>query len=206
MGGGFLFLIPQNSIAMLAGSDAPCVNHFAHEDAPVADFARMCCFCNYLDGRLQELVAADDGYCYTLDNVRRILHATVDAFLSALTDSVYVVILKPVDVRVEQCFLYILKLCLSDNCFNLFHTLIHLNKRPDCHIAMISVQRYYILQVLDKFYLHFVLCIMLFVDINQENTVKEPPVPIIIGYRRLIIGERVSSRTSHDIPTHGYAT
>ena len=71
---------------------------------------------------------------------------------------------------------------------------------------MILVQRYYILQVLDKFYLHFVLCIMLFVDINQENTVKEPPVPIIIGYRRLIIGETVSSRTSHDIPTHCYAT
>jgi len=38
---------------------------------------------------------------------------------------------------------------------------------------------------------------MLFVDINQENTVKEPPVPIIIGYRRLIIGERVSSRSHH---------
>ena len=71
---------------------------------------------------------------------------------------------------------------------------------------MISVQRYYILQVLDKYYLHFVLCIMLFVDINQENTVKESPVPIIIGYRRLIIGETVSSRTSHDIPTHCYAT
>ena len=58
---------------------------------------------------------------------------------------------------------------------------------------MISVQRYYILQVLDKYYLHFVLCIMLFVDINQENTVKESPVPIIIGYRRLIIGERANS-------------
>ena len=51
-----------------------------------------------LHGWVEEHVAADNGDGHALNDVCGILHATVDTLLSALTNAVHVVILKPVDV------------------------------------------------------------------------------------------------------------
>ena len=106
---------------MFARANAPCVNHVAHEDAAIAHLARVCHLQDHLYRRLHEVVAAHDGQRYALYHVRRILHTAVYPFLSALSDAMHVVVLKPVDVRLQQCLLHILELCLSDNCFNPFH-------------------------------------------------------------------------------------
>ena len=116
---------------MFAGTDAPCVNHVAYEDAAVAYLACMCCFDDHLHGGLDKLVATNDGQCHTFYDVGRVLNATIDTLLSALTNAMHVVILKPVDVRRKQRFLDILKLRLPDDSFNSFHTLIIVtNERP----------------------------------------------------------------------------
>ena len=98
---------------MLASADAPHVNHVAHEDAAVAHLACMRSLDNHLYGRLDELFAADDGQCHTFYDVRRVLNATIDTLLSALTYAMHVVILKPIDVRREQCLFDILELSLA---------------------------------------------------------------------------------------------
>ena len=108
---------------MFACTDAPCVDHVAYKDAAIAHFARMGCIDDDFYRRLHKLVAANNGQCHTLDDIRRILDATIDAFLSALTDAVYVVILKPINVRRKQGFLDFLELGLPDDRFNLLHTL-----------------------------------------------------------------------------------
>ena len=98
----YLFLVSQNSVTILACADAPGVDHVAHEDTTVADITRMGHFQYHLHGRLYQRIATNDGQCHTLNHVRRILHATIDPFLTALSDAVYVMVLKPVDVRTEQ--------------------------------------------------------------------------------------------------------
>ena len=108
---------------MFACTDAPCVDHVAYKDAAVANFARVSSIDDDFYRRLHKLVAANNGQRHTLDDIRRILDATIDAFLSALTDTMHVVILKPINVRRKQGFLDFLKLGLPDDCFNLLHTL-----------------------------------------------------------------------------------
>ena len=120
---------------MLSRTDAPRVEHVAHEDASVAHLARVSYAQDDVDGGLQKLVAADNRHSHTLDDIGRILDATVDAFLAALPDAMHVVILEPVDVGTEQSLFDLLKLGLADNCFNLFHTLMinGLNNTFDVH-------------------------------------------------------------------------
>ena len=62
-----LFLVSQNCVAVLACADAPRVDHVAHEDAPITDFARVCHLQDDLHRRLHELVAAHDGQCHTFN-------------------------------------------------------------------------------------------------------------------------------------------
>ena len=40
-----LFFVSQYSVAVFARTDAPGVDHVAHEDTTVANFTRMCYFC-----------------------------------------------------------------------------------------------------------------------------------------------------------------
>ena len=84
---------------MFACTDAPCVNYVADKDAAIANLTRMGRLDNDFYGRLHKLVAANNGQRHTLYDIRRLLDTTIDAFLSALTDAVYVVILKPINVR-----------------------------------------------------------------------------------------------------------
>ena len=84
---------------MFACTDAPCVDHVAYKDAPIANLTRMGRLDNDFYGRLHKLVATNNGQRHTLDDICRILDATIDAFLSALTDTIHVVILKPINVR-----------------------------------------------------------------------------------------------------------
>lgn len=46
---GGLLLVSQNRVAMLTRSDAPCVDHIAHEDTAVANLTRMRHIENHLD-------------------------------------------------------------------------------------------------------------------------------------------------------------
>ena len=100
----------------------------------------------HLHGGFDKLVATNDGQCHTFYNVGRVLNATIDTLLSALTNAMHVVILKPVDVRRKQRFLDILKLRLPDDSFNSFHTLINVtNERPiltHCNVFDAKVWQY----------------------------------------------------------------
>lgn len=118
-----LLLIPKHCVAILASTDAPSVYHVADKDTTIADFPRVGCVDDHLHGGFYKLVAADNGHGYTLDNISRVLHATINALLTALAYAVHVVILKPVDVGRKQGFLYIFELRLANNGFNLLHTL-----------------------------------------------------------------------------------
>ena len=84
---------------MFARTDAPSVNYVTYKDAAIANFARVSSIYDDFYCRFHKLVATNNGQCHTLDDICRILYATIDAFLSALTDAVYVVILKPINVR-----------------------------------------------------------------------------------------------------------
>ena len=119
-----LLLVSQNSVAVLTGADAPGVNDVADENTPVANITRMSYFQDNLDGWINYHVAAHNGQRNSFDDISGILYSTVDTLLTTLPDAMNVVVLKPVDVRREQGFLDLFKLGLSDNRFNLFHTLI----------------------------------------------------------------------------------
>ena len=107
---------------MFTSTDAPRVDHFAHEDSAITNFTRMGYFENNFHRWFNKLVATYDGQCHALYHVRRVLHTTIYSFLSTLTDTMYVVVLKPIDVRREQGFLNLFELRLADNCFNSFQT------------------------------------------------------------------------------------
>ena len=94
-----LFLVPQYRVAMFACTNAPCVDHVAYKDAPIANLARVSSFDDDFYRRLHKLVAANNGQRNTLNDICRILDATIDAFLSALADAMFIVILKPINVR-----------------------------------------------------------------------------------------------------------
>ena len=100
-----LLFVTEYGVTVLASTDAPNINHVAHEDAAITHLASMGYIQYHLHRRLHKMVAAYDGQGHTLYHVGRILDSTVDAFLPTLTDAVYVVVLKPVDVRTEQGFL-----------------------------------------------------------------------------------------------------
>ena len=94
-----LFLVPQYRVAMFACTDAPCVDHVAYKDAAIAHFARMSRLDDDFYRWLHKLVAANNGQRHALNDIRRILDTTINAFLSTLTDAVNVVILKPINIR-----------------------------------------------------------------------------------------------------------
>ena len=68
--GLFLLLISQYGVAVLASADAPCIYHVADEDAAVADLSRVGCIDNHLHGRLDKLIAANNGDSYALNDIR----------------------------------------------------------------------------------------------------------------------------------------
>ena len=93
-----LFLVSQHSVAVFAGAYRPAVDNVAKEDTAVADLACVGCFENYIYGVFYAYFAADNGKCHTFNHIGIVNHATVYSLLTRLTDSVYIVILKPVDV------------------------------------------------------------------------------------------------------------
>ena len=106
---------------MLACSDRIAVLNLADEYASVAYLSGVSHIQEHLHRALQELVTADDGDVHTLNHIGTIYYATVDALLTALSDAVAVMILKPVDVGSQKCLLDLFKLCPTYDCFNLFH-------------------------------------------------------------------------------------
>ena len=93
-----LFLISQYGVAVLACANAPSVNHIAYKDTTVADFTCVSYLQNNLYGWIEKNVAAHNGDGHALDYVGTVLYTTIDALLTALTNAVNVVVLKPVDV------------------------------------------------------------------------------------------------------------
>ena len=93
-----LFLVSQHSVAVFASAYRPAVDNVAEEYAAVTNLAGVGCFEEYIYGVVYANFAADNGNCHTLNHIGVVNHATVYPFLTRLTDSVYIVILKPVDV------------------------------------------------------------------------------------------------------------
>lgn len=116
-------------VTMLAGANGIAVGHGRDEYTSVAYLARVGMLEQYFNSGLYEAIATDDGDVYTLDDVGRVLHTAVNPLLTLLAYAVYVGILKPVDVCCHQRFFDLIKLGLSDDCFNLLHNTILFNGR-----------------------------------------------------------------------------
>ena len=86
---------------MFTSTDAPGVDHVAHEDTTIANLTRMGYLQYHLHSGIEEYVATNNSDSYALNNICAILHATIDSLLAALSDAVDVMVLKPVDVRAE---------------------------------------------------------------------------------------------------------
>ena len=119
---GFLLLVSQYGVTILTGTDAPYIEHITHEDSSVTYATRVGHLENHLHGGIDKHLAAYDGDLHTLYHICAILHTAVHSLLTALADTMYGVVLKPVDVAAQQRFLDLFKFGLADNCFNLFHT------------------------------------------------------------------------------------
>jgi molecular chaperone HtpG len=101
------------------GSDI--ILHIDDEDSTVTDLACIRGFLDRLDRPLHVLVTNDDGDQCALDNTCVIHDTSVDSSLSRLSDATDIIVREPFDIRRQQGVFYLLKLCFSDNCFNLFH-------------------------------------------------------------------------------------
>ena len=66
----YLLLVLQYGVTMLTCTDAPGVDHVAHEDAAVAHLARVSHLQDHLHCRLHQRIATDDGQRHTLYHVR----------------------------------------------------------------------------------------------------------------------------------------
>ena len=118
-----LLFISKYGITMLACANGPGVDDIANKDATIANLARMGYLQNDFHCRIKENIATHDSDSHTLNHVGTVLHSAVYPFLTALTNAMDVVVLKPIDVRRKQGCFYLLELRLPNNCFNLFHTL-----------------------------------------------------------------------------------
>ncbi len=143
-----LFLVAKYAVTVFSSSDRPCVDDVTYEDASVAYFTSLSSVDNHLDGRRHKLVAAYNADGYALNHIGRILNAAVYSGLPALSDSVHVVVFKPIDVRAEQSFFYLFKFRLSNDCFNLFHALNNkkIGERPDFVVSHCNVSAAKVLQ------------------------------------------------------------
>jgi hypothetical protein len=86
---------------MIAGAYGVTVYHVAEENSSVTHLASMSHIHYNLNGRFNELLTTDDGDSHTLNDVCGILHTTIYSFLTALTYTMHIMILEPVDVRIE---------------------------------------------------------------------------------------------------------
>lgn len=84
---------------MLASTDRPGVYHITDEDASVTNLTRMGDPQDYLNSGVQNDITTDNGQCYTLYDIRTILDTTINSLLTALTNTMHVVVFKPVNVR-----------------------------------------------------------------------------------------------------------
>ena len=116
-----LFLVGKNGVTVVASTDGVTVDHITEEYTSIAHFTRMGYVHNHFDGGFYKHLTAYNTNLHTLDDISGILHSTVDALLATLSDTMNIMIFKPVDVGIEQCLFDILKLCLADDCFNLLH-------------------------------------------------------------------------------------
>ena len=114
-----LLLVSKYGITILASANTPCVDHVTHEDTAIAHFACVCHLEDHLHRGLHQGITTDDCQGYALNHVRRILYTTIDSLFAALTDAVNAVVLKPVNVRLQQCFFYILELFIRFLLFTL---------------------------------------------------------------------------------------
>ena len=94
-----LLFISKYGITMLASANGPSVYDIAHKDAAIANLARMGYLQNDLHRWIEEYVATHDSDSHTLNYVSTILYSAVYPLLTALTNAMHIVVLKPIDVR-----------------------------------------------------------------------------------------------------------
>ena len=110
-----LLLVFQYRVTILTRAYRIGVDDIAYKDATISYLTRMSHLQNHLDGRIKNNISTHDGDSYTLDDIRRILNATVYTFLTALPDTMHIMVLKPVDIRRKQGLLDLIKLGLANN-------------------------------------------------------------------------------------------
>ena len=145
----FLFGIVECDVASLCSTYAYGILNGDDEDTSVADFTGLCRFDDGLYGLFRILVAHHDGDKDALDGTGVVHDTTVDTGLSGFPDAPYIIIGEPLDVRFEQRVLHVLELGLSDNSFNLFHTLNNLrldNLRFTICLSVCVNHRFFILE------------------------------------------------------------
>lgn len=128
---------------MFTGADAIAIEHVTDKDTTIAHLTGMCHLEENTHRALKELIATDNRNVHTLNHIGAINHTTIDALLTALTDAVTIMILKPVNVSCQQSLLDLLELGLTDNCLNFFHNLIILkNDTPYPHSMRVKTLEY----------------------------------------------------------------
>ena len=65
-----LLFVTEYGVTVLASTDAPNINHVAHEDAAIAHLASMGYIQYHLHRRFNKLVATNYRYLYTLYHIR----------------------------------------------------------------------------------------------------------------------------------------
>ena len=108
---------------MFSCPDGVSVIYRTHEYSSISDLACAGSIHDGLDGRLYELVTANDGDLDARDDVGTVHHSTVHPVLPVLADSLDLGIREPVDVCLEQGFFHILEFRFSDDCFDFLHFL-----------------------------------------------------------------------------------
>ena len=93
-----LFLVCEYRVSAISCADRVTINYIAKEDTTVTNLACVCYCHYYLNSRLNELLSADDCDLHALNHISRVLYTSVNALLTTLANSVYIVVLKPVNV------------------------------------------------------------------------------------------------------------
>ena len=128
-----LFFVRENGVTVFPCAYGPGVFHRAYEYPSVSDFACVSRLEYGFDGRLHELVAANDGDGNARDDVSTVHHTAVNPLLPVLSDCFHFGIREPVDVGLKESLLDLLEMRLSDDGLDFFHNCFGLGnkKKPN---------------------------------------------------------------------------
>src|SRR5574344_1031506 len=116
-----LLRIIKCDVASFTCTDSHGILYRNYKNSTITNLAGTGCLLDGIYRFLYVLVAHDTIQQHSLNTTGIIHDTTIDTSLSHLALSSYIVVREPLDVGGKQCFLYILKLSLTDDSFDLFH-------------------------------------------------------------------------------------